>query len=156
MVEWCAANLTFAEFRQNELAPPLPYAAESFELLYAFSVFTHLPRELQQAWTEECYRVLAPGGYLIFSTLGEHYLTLDRLTESEQQTFAEDELVVLYEGSPGTSLCSAYHPVEYVRRRMAGDFEVLEQRPAADDASHDLHLFRKPLATSDGPAASAR
>jgi SAM-dependent methyltransferase len=144
MVEWCRANLPFAEVAATELAPPLPYADSTFGLLYAFSVFTHLPEELQHAWIRECFRVLAPDGYLLLSTLGEYYASLDRLTESERRTFSDGDLVVLYERSAGTSLCSAYHPPEYVHSRLAGDFELVAFRPAGDDGRHDIHLLRKP------------
>jgi hypothetical protein len=42
------------------------------------------------------------------------------------------------------SLCSAYHPPEYVHRRLAEGFELLSFLPAADEPQHDLHLFREP------------
>ena len=60
-------------------------------------------------------------------------------------------LVVLYESSAGTSLCSAYHPPEYVRRELAGDLDVVTFRAAADDGRHDIHVLRKP---SNAAAAS--
>ena len=144
MVDWCRANLSFADFTVNSLSPPLPYGISSFDLVYAFSVFTHLPRDLQHTWIDECFRVLRPAGYLLISTLGEHYLSLDRLTESERRSFSNGDVVVLYEGSPGTSLCSAYHPPAYVHDKLAAEFELLSFLPAADDGRHDIHLFRKP------------
>src|SRR5262249_36374105 len=144
MIEWCRANLPFASVTVTELDPPLPYADDSFDLIYAFSVFTHLAEELQHAWMGECRRVLSPGGYLLFSTLGEYYAPLGRLTESELRSFAAGDVVVLYEQSAGTSLCSAYHPPEYVHKKLAADFELITFRPAGDDGRHDLHLLRKP------------
>jgi SAM-dependent methyltransferase len=143
MVEWCAANLPFAEVRVTALEPPLPYADRSFDLVYAFSVFTHLSRDLQHAWIGESRRILKGGGYLLLSTLGERYASLDRLTEEERQRFARGELVVLYERSAGTSLCSAYHPAEYVHGTLAGGFDVVAFRPAGDAGGHDIHLLRK-------------
>jgi len=144
MIQWCAANLDFAEVSVTELEPPLPYADSTFDLIYAFSVFTHLSEQLQQEWMSECLRVLRPGGYLLISTMGEYYLGLQRLSESEQQAFANGELVVLYERSAGTSLCSAYHPPEYVRTKLAADFEAVGFRPAVEGGRHDIHLLRKP------------
>ena len=79
LVDWCRRRLPFARFETNGLAPPLPYADASFELVYALSVFTHLPRTLQQQWMGELARVLTPNGYLIVSTHGE--ACLDSLTE---------------------------------------------------------------------------
>jgi SAM-dependent methyltransferase len=144
MVEWCAANLPFADVAVTELSPPLPYADATFDLLYAFSVFTHLSEELQHAWIREVRRVLRPGGYLLISTLGEYYVSRKRLSESERASFARGELVVLYERSAGTSLCSAYHPPEYVRDTLARGLDVVAFRPAVAGGGHDVHLLRKP------------
>jgi SAM-dependent methyltransferase len=143
MVEWCAKNLRFADVRVTGLEPPLPYASSSFGLVYAFSVFTHLSEELQHAWIAESRRVLEPEGYLLLSTLGDRYASLDRLTAAERDRFRRGELVVLYERSAGSSLCSAYHPPEYVQQTLARGFDVVAFRPAGDEGRHDIHLLRK-------------
>jgi SAM-dependent methyltransferase len=144
MVAWCSENLPFAEMAVNALAPPLPYGDSSFDLVYAFSVMTHLSEELQNEWLRDLHRVLRPGGYLLFSTLGEYYASRDRLTPAELEAFKQGHLVVLYERSAGTSLCSAYHPPDYVRLELAHDFGHVAFRAAADDGRHDIHLLRKP------------
>jgi SAM-dependent methyltransferase len=144
MVAWCNEHLPFVDATVNELSPPLPYADETFDLVYAFSVMTHLSEELQHEWVAECRRVLKPRGYFLFSTLGEYYVSRDRLTADERRSFEQGRLVVLYERSAGSSLCSAYHPPPYVERELAREFEVVSFRPAADDGRHDLHVLRKP------------
>ena len=144
MVAWCRENLPFAEVAVNSSSPPLPYDGDIFGLVYAFSVFTHLTEESQHAWMAECRRVLRPGGFLLISTLGEHFASLDRLAPSELEAFRSGQLVVLYEGASGRSLCSAYHPAEYVHTRLAAEYELVSFMPAADDGRHDLHLLRKP------------
>jgi SAM-dependent methyltransferase len=150
MVGWCNEHLSFAEAAVNDLSPPLPYGDSTFDLLYAFSVMTHLSEDLQHAWMQECRRVLKPGGYLLFSTLGEYFVSRDRLTAEERSSFAGGNLVVLYETSAGTSLCSAYHPPEYVGGTLASGLEAVTFRAAADDGRHDIHLFRKPAAVAVG------
>jgi SAM-dependent methyltransferase len=143
MIAWCADNLPFAAVRVTALEPPLPYDDDTFGLVYAFSVFTHLSEDLQHAWIADCRRVVAPGGFLLLSTLGEHYASRERLTPPELRQFEEGRLVVLYERSAGTSLCSAYHPPRYVHETLARGFDVAAFRPAGDDGLHDLHLLRK-------------
>jgi SAM-dependent methyltransferase len=156
MIDWCERNLPFADVAVTGMSPPLPYGDGAFDLIYAFSVFTHLTEPLQQDWVAECRRVLRPGGYLLISTLGEHYASLDRLTSSELESFRNGNVVVLYERSAGTSLCSAYHPPQYVRDRLAAGFDYVSLREAADAGRHDLHLIRKTKASGAGGSARAR
>ena len=59
LVGWCAANLPFVTASVNELEPPLRYDDEQFDLVYAISVFTHLPHDLERAWIDELSRIMA-------------------------------------------------------------------------------------------------
>lgn len=43
----------------------LPYADQSFDLVYAYSVFTHLPENVQDHWLAEIARTLKPGALLV-------------------------------------------------------------------------------------------
>jgi len=74
LIKWCRPNLAFARFEVNRLEPPLAYPPETFGLVYAFSVFTHLPEALQHLWIEDFVRILRPGGHLLFSTMPEREL----------------------------------------------------------------------------------
>lgn len=139
-IDWCARNLTFAQFARNELKPPLGYARETFDLVYAFSVFTHLPEELQLDWIEELFRVIRPGGYLLISTHGEPYL--DRLTRAEREQFASGRQVVLYEEGAGTGLCSTYTPAGYVEQVLGKSFRYASFMPTAA-SGQDAHLMQK-------------
>jgi SAM-dependent methyltransferase len=146
MIAWCRRNLT-GRFDTNGLEPPLPYEEGTFGLAYAFSVFTHLPERLQHAWIDELGRVLRPGGFLLFSTLGEYYVALDRLIESERAQFDAAQLVVLFEEHAGESFCSAYHPRQYVEQTLSRDLEYREFRLGDARDTHDVHLLQKPAAS---------
>jgi SAM-dependent methyltransferase len=150
LVDWSRRNLPFAKVEFNRLEPPLGYADASFELVYALSVFTHLTANLQHAWVEELSRVLKPGGHLLMSTHGERYL--GRLTTSERERFAAGELVVKDNiRSPGTNMCSAYHPVAYVRDQLARKLELASFIPAGarGNPPQDLYILRKPRAAGN-------
>jgi trans-aconitate methyltransferase len=79
-VAWSARALPEAHFRPCGLEPPLDYPDGCFDLVLGGSVFTHLQRELQLRWLAELARVLAPGGLLIATTLGE-FAVRHRLTQ---------------------------------------------------------------------------
>ncbi len=48
--------------------PPLTFEANTFDLVYAISVFTHLNDHLIGVWLDEMYRVVKKNGYLLFTT----------------------------------------------------------------------------------------
>ena len=141
-VAWCRRNLPFATFVQNELEPPLPFADGEHDLVYAFSVLTHLPVPIQHAWVDELARVVRPGGLLLLSTHGDRYL--DRLTAHERAAFERGEVVVRYEGVAGTNLCTTFHPPAYVRDRLGADLELVDELPegARGNPHQDLFVFR--------------
>jgi SAM-dependent methyltransferase len=70
-VAWCAGALPRGHFRQTGLFPPLPFPAAHFDVVIAFSVFTHLNRGLQEKWLSEMRRILSPGGLLLATVHGE-------------------------------------------------------------------------------------
>jgi SAM-dependent methyltransferase len=141
-VEWCRAHLPFGRFAVNGLEPPLPYADRSFGLVYAFSVFTHLPEPLQFQWMAEMRRVLKPGGYLMLSLMGERLLA--PLAPAERDAFAAGNVVVTAVGDAGTNGCGAYHPERYVREVLGRAFDVVQFIPegARGNPPQDLYLLR--------------
>jgi SAM-dependent methyltransferase len=143
LVAWCRANLPFAHFDQNELAPPLRYDDGEFDVVYALSVFTHLPEELQQRWLQELTRVLRPGGHLLLTLHGDAYL--ERLNADEQAAYRRGELVVRWAEVAGSNLCTAFHPRAYVESRLTGPVELVEavDEGAAGMPRQDLYVFQR-------------
>lgn len=143
LVEWVHNNLNFARADTNDLAPPLAYADDSFDLVYAFSVFTHLPEALQRPWIEELHRVTAPAGFVALSTHGQRYV--GELDADERTRFERGGLVVRAVEDAGSNACGAYHPESYVRADLAHPFEVVEHVPegARGNPHQDLWLLQK-------------
>ena len=152
LVNWCSSNLKFSEFRVNTLSGELPYAPETFDFIYAFSVFTHLSEPLQFFWINELARVLKPGGHIWFTTHGEYYVVT--MTPEEKQIFENGELVVREQQQSGSNFCAVFHPTSYVHERLAKNFDVVDFIAGGQNSDflHDVHLLRKPLAkgTSNG------
>jgi len=143
LVAWCRRNLQFGRFEVNELSPPLPYPAASFGLVYALSVFTHLPESLQLLWVQEVWRVLSPGSFFVLTTHGERYLSC--LDAEESVTFADGRLVVRESGHAGGNAYGAFHPPEWVRSRVSRLFRVCDFVPegATGNPYQDLWVLRK-------------
>jgi SAM-dependent methyltransferase len=129
-IRWCDEHLNFAEFSSNALEPPLRYRTHSFDLLYAFSVFTHLTEPLQNAWLKELRRVVKPGGLLILTVGGDRYIEGDPLSDAEQAAYRRGELVLRRQDIAGKNACVAIHPERYIRRVWVQQFEILDFVPA--------------------------
>ena len=143
-IDWCREHLPFARFETNELAPPLAFTSDSFDLVYALSVFTHLPEALQLDWMDELSRVVRPERFLLLTTHGERYV--ERLNDEERGRFAAGELVVRWAEVAGTNLCTTFHPASWVRERLiTRGFEELAFVPegASGNPHQDLYLLRR-------------
>jgi SAM-dependent methyltransferase len=69
-VSWLNAHLPTVQTACSPLDPPLDYDAAQFDLVYALSVFSHLPEQRALPWLTELHRILKPGGLLIITTPG--------------------------------------------------------------------------------------
>ena len=72
-IVWCNKHLSpplSFSLNQNGELPPLNFPNEKFDLIYAMSVFSHLD-DHWAAWLIELNRILAPGGRMIISFMGE-------------------------------------------------------------------------------------
>jgi SAM-dependent methyltransferase len=146
LVAWCEAGLPFLRAARNELGPPTPYEAESFDLIYALSVLSHLSEPLQRGWVAEFRRLLRPGGLLIVSVLGE--AVQDRLTAGERRRFGRGELVVERPRMEGSNICTAYHPRPYVTGTLLAGFADVagfDLGSAEMALLQDAYIARRPL-----------
>lgn len=144
LIQWCRERLPFAAASVNSVKPPLSFTDERFDAIYAFSVLTHMPADLQRRWLQDFRRVLKPGGLLIFSTHGRYYLS--RLGHEERQRFLDGALVVRFAPAAGTNLCNTYHPEAFVREQLATGWDVAVFTPegALGNPRQDAWVFRRP------------
>jgi len=146
MIDWCRQALPFADFSLNGVAPPLDYGDEAFDLVYAVSVFTHLPEPLQLPWLRELARVVRPGGRLLLSLNGVQQAEA-LLDQEQRERFDAGNLAVIWADRAGTNACTVFHPGPYRREVFApaAGLEVLAERPdAICNAGQDLLLLQRP------------
>jgi SAM-dependent methyltransferase len=145
LVDWCRRRLdNLARFSVNRPDPPLDFAAERFDLVYAYSVFTHLAREQQGPWFRELTRVLKPGGLLLVTVQGPSCAARQGLADQ----LAEAGILVFGGERAGTNACVVYHSERYVVEELGRGLELVDYVPrgAVDTSGMDVYLFRTPLA----------
>ena len=144
-IEWLNANLPVRGFVNRE-RPPLELEDDSFDLVYAMSVFSHITDEWS-AWLLELHRVLAPDGVLIASFLGAG------MSEAIAGAPWDEDRIgmnVLHAGQGwdrgGPSvLLSPW----WIREHWGRAFDILELDPGAGEGTHGLVVARpKPAAPS--------
>jgi len=141
MVAWCQENLPDCAFHRNELEPPLAFAeADSFDLVYAYSVFTHIPVELQTPWLLEMKRILKPGGFLVCTVAG-WWLERQLVGEEDREKLKKEGFVQYSSQDSHASLSTQeegshwdiYQTRREVIRVFGAHFQLRDYLPDAQD-----------------------
>ena len=146
-IQWCTDELAhLAWFETNPHRPPLPFADSSCDLVYAISVFTHLPEDMQSAWLQELRRIVKPGGHVILSAHGEDLF----------RTHIEDPVMRAQFESSGFQYVrtgdthglpafyqTAFHSAAYLRREWGRYFEIIVVETRGIANNQDLVLCKR-------------
>jgi cyclopropane fatty-acyl-phospholipid synthase-like methyltransferase len=76
MIETCKSTIPHGNFSVIGAEPPTTFAANSFDIIFAYSVFTHLPENVHIKWIQEFSRLLKPGGILVITTQPRKFIAL--------------------------------------------------------------------------------
>jgi SAM-dependent methyltransferase len=104
LIEWDRAHRPGA-FDVNQVDPPLAYPNDSFDLVVAASVFTHIPLGAQGRWLEEIRRILSPTGTFLCTVHGRRQADY-QLREDARRLYEETGEVELHPGDEGLSAAS--------------------------------------------------
>ena len=126
-IQWCAQFIKSVEFSKNELDPPTPYDADTFDLIYGISIFTHLSEEKNITWFEELIRVSNIGAVFFLTTQGDAYL--EKMTEKEKEVYNKGEIVERGKVVEGHRVFSTFHPPSYMRTLFEKHTKVLKHIP---------------------------
>ena len=153
MVEWCRRAFPAATFRLTPGLPPTDYPEASFQLVVGLSVMTHLDRHRQQLWLQELRRLLAPGGLLLASTMGEHACRQHAAGRGARRKLARlrrdgilDRCVNsgLARRAPDGHARDVYQTEAYTRAVWGEQLEVLDWIETGAGGFQDLVVLRKP------------
>lgn len=152
-IQWCKKNITEAEFDRIDLNPPTRFAAESFDLVYGISVFSHLSETDQDRWLTELQRITKPGAAVLMSIQGEiAFLRVDgdfqRFLALEKAGFhvygrCPDLDDILPEMKESEYYKNVFHSRRYIYEHWARYFEIVDVVDAAFAGYQDLVVMRR-------------
>jgi SAM-dependent methyltransferase len=171
-ISLCRELFPLGNFQTNEPAPPTAFADNFFDLVFCYSVFSHLSESAHIAWVQEIARLLKPGGFLIATTWGRGYF--DRCAELRRsgvyshpheqllaQLFRNDEEVAQAKanydagvffycptGGGGPRVPSFYGeacvPPGFIKQYWPSSLQLLEFDDCSADGKQAVIVARKP------------
>jgi SAM-dependent methyltransferase len=130
-VHWARRHLPQADWHHTKDLPPLPFSSESFDVVYAISVFTHMDEARQLVWMPELRRVTRRGGLIVFTVHGG---------AAAFRPLAHLNWKGLF---PGWYL-DVLHSEDYVRTRLSQGLSVVGWLPRGMNGHQDVVLLRRP------------
>lgn len=67
-IAFCRRTYPQGRFTVNQPTPPLNLPDAHYDLIFSYSVFTHLSEENHKRWLRELARILRPGGCMLHTT----------------------------------------------------------------------------------------
>jgi SAM-dependent methyltransferase len=74
----CNEYMPDVSVQEIPTCPPIDFPSETFDLVYSYSVFSHLPAALHLEWVQELTRCLKPGGVFLATTQGRSFIAFCR------------------------------------------------------------------------------
>ncbi|HEX2266230.1 MAG TPA: class I SAM-dependent methyltransferase, partial [Solirubrobacterales bacterium] len=130
------------EIFESREEPALPQEDGFFDLVYAFSVYTHFT-DNWAGWLREHHRVLADGGYLFATFLGRGMLEPLTGEKWDEDRIGMNPVMHGYPWDRGGPL--AFNSPWWIRAHWGRAFEIVELRPVIEEGvpSHGIVLARK-------------
>jgi SAM-dependent methyltransferase len=168
-VDICQKTNQWCDFKLNSISPPMDFKDSSLDLIYLYSVFSHLSEGAHAAWIKEFHRILKPGGLVVVTTRPRSFLTmLARNREREkskglfnsmlateafpdidaaQKAYDRGEYCFSVSGGGGGPLEPAMYgetciPESYARKQW-NDFEFMDSRYAGASFLQDVYCIKK-------------
>lgn len=172
-VEKCKVLFGSQNFTVCGKSPPSQFARASFNLITAYSVFSHLSEAAFLAWLSEFHRILAKNGVVAFTTRNQLFFDYcnqlrrqeDKLSGYQkaladmmpdihdfQIRYGSGEFIfatgsgVSGGGAKDESFYGeAFIPKPYIERVLGSLFEILEFKPVGDGYDQALFVLKKRL-----------
>lgn len=140
IIEWCQKNIKDITFIKNELHPPLNFESNFFDIIYCVSVFTHLSKELQNEWLNECLRILKPGGIFYFTVHGDSFIT--KLLNDEKKIYDNEGFLIRGNIGEGRKNFISYNSPSYIKNVFLKGLNIIDYYKGEKN-NQDIWVIKK-------------
>ena len=137
IVRLCKETIPSYNFVENQAFPPTSFSDNTFDLIYSFSVFSHLSESAHKAWLDEFHRIMKPGGILVQTTRPREFIRIwpqlsyvvgDVVVDKLLREYDEGKFIHL-PGGGGDILAENFYgetaiPEKYIRREWTKQFRI--------------------------------
>jgi ubiquinone/menaquinone biosynthesis C-methylase UbiE len=145
MIEWDKKNLPGVIFSLINCVPPTVYDTQMFDLVYAFSVLTHIQMEEQEKWIAEVHRVLKDGGIFLFTTHGNNFF--HQLSKKEKKILHQKGSYTRSFWRTGHRMMTTYNNSKHLNALLGKYFIVQEfydgEKYISKAGGQDLWIVQK-------------
>ena len=169
-IEICRGTNRYCNFRLVAPFPPSSLDDNTFDLVYAFSVFSHLSEAAHDKWLTEFSRILRPGGLLVVTTRSRDFILAcaEARARHEQRDWAQGTVLAFTDTADALARYDrgefVYEPVgggdvldksffgetciprQYVEGNWTRDFDLIEYIADRNLCQQNVIVVRKPSA----------
>lgn len=141
VIEYCRAEFPDGHWVHSPMLPPLPYPDENFDLIYSFSVFSHLQEAVEHTWLAELARVGKADAIYLISVQGDWMIEATLGPDADAARQAGFWFREVHERH-GTDLDfpdyyeSSYHTCEWIKATWSRWFDILDIIKGDDPARY--------------------
>lgn len=125
IVEFCKQTNRWCNFQAVSTTPPTTFPDNMFDVIYSYSVFSHLSEDIHQRWISEFERILKPGGLLIATTRGREFIEFCSSLREQGDLSSSSHLAGLSSSFQNTQqVLLDYDEGKYCHHPTGGGFEL--------------------------------
>lgn len=122
-IDWLQHNIPHIDWQLGSYQWVNKISSNSFDLIIALSVLTHLPASEQQHWLEQLHSRLHTNGLIWLSTHGSTYY--HQLTSKQHAELLEKGMLTLGSNQEGSRSMRTYHTYKGMQQLIHQDWELL-------------------------------
>lgn len=85
MIEFCMSSNKWCRFELMDRRLPTRFPDNMFDLIYGYSVFSHLSEKVHEDWLAELRRILRPGGLLVLTTRDREFIAYSDVLRKDKR-----------------------------------------------------------------------